>query len=421
MGKKPIRIMNLSQIERNCERTWDTIIIGAGVAGSATAILAAQAGLKVLLVEAKRFPREKVCGGCLNQRAQLSLEKLGLLADVRRAGAILLSELHLQMDTVSYRWPIPHLTSVRRSTLDALMVQRAMDCGATFLEGTHASLEAEASTEASTRNRDRDMLLVRLKPTQSNEINTEANKRNLIASTRTVIVAAGLTRSPLKPLDQWPMWVDPNSRIGVQTILDYEWVKEQSVDFRRLLEPSSNALHMLASKQGYVGICFTDGNKVDFASAIDPTAVSESKSIPEAVCQILNNCGLRETDILKRCEWMATPALTRVSSRVASEGVFVVGDSLGYVEPFTGEGMSWALENAEILMPLLTRAVGDPSHRGESKKAWENYVASHRRVRQRVCHWVAKQARHPTRAKWVLKAFDWIPPLRNRLMKDAVQ
>lgn len=413
--------MILSEIQRHCERTWDTIIIGAGVAGSATAILAAQAGLKVLLVESKRFPREKVCGGCLNHRAQASLQKLGLLADIRFAGAIDLSELHLQMESAGYRWPIPNLTSVRRSTLDTLMVERAKACGATFLEGTHAALESSDSAAVSSFDVDCPVVCVRLKPTQSSEGHSEDKQQSTIASTRSVIVAAGLTRSPLKPLEQWPTWVDPDSRIGVQAIVDFDSIAEECGDLRHLLEPSRNCLHMLASKQGYVGICFTDGNKVDFASAIDPHAVSNTKSIPKAVSQIFSDCGLRDTDFLMRCEWMATPALTRVSARVASDGVYVVGDSLGYVEPFTGEGMSWALENAETLVPLLVRAVRDPSSRGTSRKAWEDYVASHRRVRQRVCHWVAKQARHPTRAKWVLKAFDWIPPLRNRLMKDAVQ
>ncbi len=413
--------MSSSEIQRHCERTWDTIIIGAGVAGSASAILAAQAGLKVLLVESKRFPREKVCGGCLNHRAQLSLQRLGLLADIRRAGSIDLSEIHLQMDSATYRWPIPNLTSVRRSTLDALMVERAKACGATFLEGTHATLETVDSSGSSSINENCRVVQVRLKPTQKSDGHVEDKQPNNLALTKSVIVAAGLTRSPLKPLDQWPTWVDPDSRIGVQAIVDIDSIVEQCEDLKRLLEPSRNRLHMLASKQGYVGICFTDGNNVDFASAIDPHVVSNSKSIPKAVSQILSDCGLRDTEFLMRCQWMATPALTRVSARVASKGVYVVGDSLGYVEPFTGEGMSWALENAETLIPLLVRDLRDPNGRNASKKAWEDYVASHRRVRQRVCHWVAKQARHPTRAKWVLKAFDWIPPLRNRLMKDAVQ
>ena len=42
---------------------WDAIVIGAGPAGALAARLVAAAGLGVLLVEKKRFPRPKVCGG----------------------------------------------------------------------------------------------------------------------------------------------------------------------------------------------------------------------------------------------------------------------------------------------------------------------------------------------------------------------
>ena len=70
---------------------WDVIIVGAGVAGCATAILAAKSGLKVLLVESKSFPREKVCGGCLNVRAQDALGRLGVEDELRAAGAVRLS------------------------------------------------------------------------------------------------------------------------------------------------------------------------------------------------------------------------------------------------------------------------------------------------------------------------------------------
>ena len=43
----------------------------------------------------------------------------------------------------------------------------------------------------------------------------------------------------------------------------------------------------------------------------------------------------------------------------ASERLFVVGDAAGYVEPFTGEGMAWALEGASALLPWLARLVED--------------------------------------------------------------
>ena len=54
--------------------TWDVVIIGAGPAGSLAAVLLARAGQRVLLLERQKFPRAKVCGCCLNQRAQQLLQ-----------------------------------------------------------------------------------------------------------------------------------------------------------------------------------------------------------------------------------------------------------------------------------------------------------------------------------------------------------
>lgn len=63
--------------------TYDAVVIGAGPSGSFAALLLARAGHRVLQVERQRFPRAKVCGCCLNQRAQQLLDRAGLLQGLR--------------------------------------------------------------------------------------------------------------------------------------------------------------------------------------------------------------------------------------------------------------------------------------------------------------------------------------------------
>ena len=48
---------------------FDVLVVGAGPAGSATAIHLARAGKSVLLADRARFPRDKPCGGGLTGRA----------------------------------------------------------------------------------------------------------------------------------------------------------------------------------------------------------------------------------------------------------------------------------------------------------------------------------------------------------------
>jgi len=50
-------------------RRYDAIVVGAGPAGSATAIHLARGGASVLLLDKARFPRDKPCGGGLTLRA----------------------------------------------------------------------------------------------------------------------------------------------------------------------------------------------------------------------------------------------------------------------------------------------------------------------------------------------------------------
>ena len=68
-------------------RVRDVVVIGAGPAGTMTALLLARSGIRVTLVDRKTFPRSKVCGGCLNAQAVAALADAGVLGRLRSVGA----------------------------------------------------------------------------------------------------------------------------------------------------------------------------------------------------------------------------------------------------------------------------------------------------------------------------------------------
>ena len=63
----------------------DALVIGAGPAGTASAILLAQAGWHVIIVEQHTYPRRKVCGECIAAGNLELLDELGIGPDFRRA------------------------------------------------------------------------------------------------------------------------------------------------------------------------------------------------------------------------------------------------------------------------------------------------------------------------------------------------
>lgn len=370
---------------------WDVIIVGAGVAGSALACILAKQGIKTLVVEAKSFPRDKVCGGCLNQRAQHVLSSIGVLDDLIAMGACELNQIELRVNKQTTRWNMPPMLSVRRSTLDTLLIGTAIERGASFLPKTRAKVLD--STDASRRV----------------ELSHDGKKAVIEASI--VVAADGLTQSSLKELPQFQSQTRSNSRIGIQFLVATESLINASCI------PDPNLLTMMVSTYGYVGIAVTDGAVIDIAAAIEPNRIREGLSTAQIAQTIMNDCGYDLGVDLTQIECLATPALTRRAHSVADRRLFLLGDAIGYVEPFTGEGMAWALAGATELAPIVIDAMHqwNPTHVTRWQEKLKNKILNH----QWMCKTLSRATHSPSIAGLAVRVADLIPPLRNWAMKQV--
>lgn len=61
---------------KNSEKTYDVVVVGAGPSGSSLGALLAENGLDILVIERERFPRQKICGGCLTWKTWKWLEEV---------------------------------------------------------------------------------------------------------------------------------------------------------------------------------------------------------------------------------------------------------------------------------------------------------------------------------------------------------
>jgi len=124
----------------------DAVVVGAGPAGAATAILLAREGLSVALLDRARFPRDKICGEYLSPEGSRILDRLGVLARVEANGARPLRGMRILgpdgTQLVGDYPPDgarpgdrPRALAVRRRILDAALVERAGEVGISVREG----------------------------------------------------------------------------------------------------------------------------------------------------------------------------------------------------------------------------------------------------------------------------------------------
>jgi geranylgeranyl reductase family protein len=125
-----------SQLPPAADRRADVVVVGAGPAGSAAAWHLASAGLDVVVLEKASFPREKVCGDGLTPRGVKALDDMGVDTS-ETAGWVRHKGLRVfgggQVVEVDWprlsRWPGFSLAR-RRQDLDALLATHAEDAGA---------------------------------------------------------------------------------------------------------------------------------------------------------------------------------------------------------------------------------------------------------------------------------------------------
>ena len=371
-------------IESAERQLWDVIVVGAGPAGAIAARELARLGKQVLLVDKASLPRRKVCGGCLNAAGMATLARLGLENLPASVGAQPLDSLSLHCGGKQTAINLTGNVAVGRDVFDMALAREAVASGATLF----------ANVEARPDGDDPDRRWLQL---------THAG-RNVRVAARIVIVAAGLNgwREPGVQEKRRPV---RNSRVGAGTILPF-----CSSDY----EPGT--VYMSVGIGGYVGIVRLGDGRLDIAAAFDKQYLAEAGGPAAAAQKILEQARVPVPGDISNAAWFGTPALTHRLPHVALPRTFAVGDAAGYVEPFTGEGMAWAMQAAYELAPLASRAATaySPSLAAE----WE---AQHRRLLSRrmlVCGAVGRLLRHPRLARLATTVLARAPWLAAPLVRS---
>jgi flavin-dependent dehydrogenase len=317
----------------------DVTIVGAGPAGSATAILLAERGWAVRLLDKSACPRPKVCGEYLSPETTRILDRLGVLKDVDAVGAQPLSGMRIVApdgtrldgvypETGPWRPYRRQALALPRERLDSLLLERAR------------SLPVEVAE----RQRVTGLLL----------------DGDRVVGVRTE-AADGRTREALSRLV-----VGADGR--------------GSIVARRLGLLRPHRLRRMALVRHVEGLAGLEGrgeiyvDPPDYAilNPVAPGVVNLGLVVPLAHAaayrgrmEAFFEARLAQLRRLRpRLEGMRPAGRLRVLGPLAyrvmtprHHGVALVGDAAGFLDPFTGEGLFRALRSAELLVEAAHAAL----------------------------------------------------------------
>jgi geranylgeranyl reductase family protein len=145
--------------------SYDTIVVGGGPAGAVMAWSLATRGLRVLVLDRARFPREKVCGDFVEPRGLRLFQTMGCLTNLEAAKPLAITHVNLFLSGKSaYREHIPfyagqtdlpqHGYIIPREELDEQILLSAVAAGAELRQGCQVSAAERTAEGMTVRYRD---------------------------------------------------------------------------------------------------------------------------------------------------------------------------------------------------------------------------------------------------------------------------
>lgn len=325
---------------------YDLIVCGAGPAGASAAAAAAQAGLKVALLEKQPLPRHKTCGGGMPMVVQNWLRDLAPEAFVEATVSYMrhtwqFADAHLAaINPPDVQHPLS-LWMVQRSVFDHALAERAARAGVDLRDGMAVrSLEVES-----------DRVIVRAQATKENGEVSRGSE--WVASARYVIGADGANGVTVKSTN---LRRKQAIAIAMEVEYPYDWSGNHP-DLR------SDVVHLEygAVHHGYAWI-FPKGNHLNVGAGVFRPNQLDSRGnnatrleLRQAIFGYLDLFGLAYQPEQMRFHAHPLPLWNGKERLHTSDGrILLAGDAAGLINPLFGDGIFHAVKSGLIAADCVT-------------------------------------------------------------------
>lgn len=363
----------------------DVIVIGGGLAGLCNAIHLSKLGKKVLLIEKNEYPKHKVCGEYISNEVLPYLDFLEV--NPFDFGAVKIKNFQLSTtknSIISAKLPLGGF-GISRYTLDLALAEKAKENGVTILQDTVLDVAFL-----------KDFFQVE-------------TKQNSIYTSKIAIGAFG-KRSLLDVKMQRNFIQNKSPYLGVKIHVKGNF-KEDLV-----------ALHNF--KGGYCGVSKVENNAINLCYITNYATFKKYKNIADFQEQVVfKNRFLKEIFQNSEAIFEKPLSISQISfetKKPVENHVLMCGDSAGMIHPLCGNGMSMAIQSAQLASKLILNYFnGEIETRKELEKQYIRQWNRKFSLRLKAGHFIAMLFRKDTIASVLLQILKKLPFLLPIIIKQT--
>jgi flavin-dependent dehydrogenase len=362
--------------------TYETIIVGGGLAGLTSALHLSKSGKNVLLIEKNEFPKHKVCGEYISNEVLPYLKSLGI--DPIKAGAKEISRVELSTvknNLIKAKLPLGGF-GMSRYCIDELLANKARENGVTLLQDTVENIHF-----------------------QENRFSVET-KSNHIYEGKVVVGAFGKRSN---------MDVQMNRKF-IQKKSPYLAVKTHVAgNFPKDLV----ALHNF--KGGYCGVSKVETDAINLCYIVSFSAFKPYKNIQEFQEKVVY-----QNTFLKEAFQQSTPVfqkpltISQISFETKNpveEHILMCGDTAGMIHPLCGNGMGMAISSAKLASEEILKFLNKEINRTQLENNYIRNWNKEFKTRLKAGHFIAWLFRNQTISEITLTFLKWFPFLLPQIIR----